>query len=93
VDLTVDFVEHELTPGAWLWIRIGQVQRFGRGLSAADGTIVLFQPGFLPPHSDLAAKNVAAELGFADPSDFTKFFRLRTGTTPGEFLMRATDRA
>ncbi|MGA5203361.1 helix-turn-helix domain-containing protein [Streptomyces variegatus] len=232
--LTVDFVEHELPPGAWLWIRPGQVQRFGRDLSAADGTIVVFQPGFLPPstlaaadlgppyqqapvrpsgqdaralrlgldhlafefaamssmplashvevlrhlvsvlilrlakvtggsaapgpaaevfrrlfeaverdhmvtrrvgdyaaalgysprtlsratlaatgmsakkyidervlleakrlllHSDLAAKNVAAELGFADPSDFTKFFRLRTGTTPGEFRMRATDSA
>jgi AraC-like DNA-binding protein len=54
---------------------------------------VLLEAKRLLLHSDLAAKNVAAELGFADPSDFTKFFRLRTGTTPGEFLMRATDRA
>lgn len=228
--LTVDFVEHELPPGAWLWIRPGQVQRFGRDLPDAEGTIVVFQPGFLPPatlaaagmdppyrqapvlpsgqdaralrlgldhlafefaaltslplashievlrhlvsvlvlrlakatggsaapgpatevfrrlsdaverdhrvtrrvedyaaalgysprtlsraslavtgmsakkyidervlleakrlllHTDRAAKDVAAELGFADPSDFTKFFRLRTGTTPGEFRARA----
>lgn len=45
----VDFVEYELEPGSWLWIRPGQVQRFGQDLVTADGVIVLFQPGFLPP--------------------------------------------
>ncbi|WP_327293736.1 MULTISPECIES: helix-turn-helix transcriptional regulator [unclassified Streptomyces] len=45
----VDFVEHDLEPGSWLWIRPGQVQRFGPDLVRADGVIVLFQPGFLPP--------------------------------------------
>ncbi|MFF1359974.1 helix-turn-helix domain-containing protein [Streptomyces sp. NPDC058297] len=51
----VDFVEHELRPGSWLWIRPGQVQRFGTDLVAADGLIVLFQPGFLPPATVSAA--------------------------------------
>ncbi|MER6034048.1 helix-turn-helix transcriptional regulator [Streptomyces sp. NPDC001835] len=51
----VDFVEHELRPGAWLWIRPGQVQRFGPDLVAADGVVVLFQPGFLPPATVTAA--------------------------------------
>lgn len=45
----MDFVEYELEPGSWLWIRPGQVQRFGQDLVTADGVIVLFQPGFLPP--------------------------------------------
>ncbi|WP_329579328.1 helix-turn-helix domain-containing protein [Streptomyces sp. NBC_01361] len=51
----VDFVEHELRPGSWLWIRPGQVQRFGPDLVTADGVIVLFQPGFLPPATVSAA--------------------------------------
>ncbi|RVU20880.1 AraC family transcriptional regulator [Streptomyces antnestii] len=51
----VDFVEHELRPGSWLWIRPGQVQRFGPDLVAADGVVVLFQPGFLPSATVSAA--------------------------------------
>ncbi|WP_328316677.1 helix-turn-helix domain-containing protein [Streptomyces sp. NBC_00388] len=51
----VDFVEHELRPGSWLWIRPGQVQRFGPDLEGADGVVVLFQPGFLPPATVSAA--------------------------------------
>ncbi|WP_306316769.1 MULTISPECIES: AraC family transcriptional regulator [unclassified Streptomyces] len=47
--VAVDFVEYELRPGSWLWIRPGQVQRFGPGLASADGVIVLFKAGFLPP--------------------------------------------
>ncbi|WP_322973212.1 helix-turn-helix domain-containing protein [Peterkaempfera griseoplana] len=55
VRMWVDFVEQELQPGSWLWIRPGQVQRFGPDLVAADGVIVLFQPGFLPPATVSAA--------------------------------------
>ncbi|WP_405667259.1 helix-turn-helix transcriptional regulator [Streptomyces sp. NBC_01166] len=51
----VDFIEHELHPGSWLWIRPGQVQRFDPGLVAADGVVVMFQPGFLPPATVSAA--------------------------------------
>ncbi|GGV25670.1 transcriptional regulator [Streptomyces longisporoflavus] len=53
--VAVDFVEHELPPGSWLWIRPGQVQRFSRDLVTADGVVVLFQPGFLPPATVAAA--------------------------------------
>jgi AraC-like DNA-binding protein len=53
--LAVDFVEHELPPGSWLWIRPGQVQRFGPDIRDADGAIVVFQSGFLPPATVAAA--------------------------------------
>ncbi|MFI0239110.1 helix-turn-helix domain-containing protein [Streptomyces sp. NPDC016845] len=55
VRMWVDFVEQELRPGSWLWIRPGQVQRFGSGLATADGVIVLFEAGFLPPATVSAA--------------------------------------
>lgn len=45
---TVDFVTYPCRPGTLLWIRPGQVQRFGRrGLM--NGTHLLFTPAF-PPH-------------------------------------------
>ncbi|MEU6602489.1 helix-turn-helix domain-containing protein [Streptomyces flaveolus] len=53
--MAVDFVEYALRPGSWLWIRPGQVQRFGPDLRAADGVIVLFEAGFLPPATVAAA--------------------------------------
>ncbi|MCX4835123.1 helix-turn-helix transcriptional regulator [Streptomyces sp. NBC_01016] len=49
LQVAVDFVEYELRPGSWLWIRPGQVQRFGRDLRTADGVDVVFKAGFLPP--------------------------------------------
>lgn len=55
VQMWVDFVEQELRPESWLWIRPGQVQRFASDLAAVDGVIVLFQPGFLPPATVTAA--------------------------------------
>ena len=36
-------------------------------------------------HSDSSAANVALELGFAAPSHFTRFFRAKTGLTPGAY--------
>ncbi|MEU6142693.1 AraC family transcriptional regulator [Streptomyces sp. NPDC047081] len=44
----VDFVTHPCRPGTLLWIRPGQVQRFGRA-GTMNGTLVLFTPAF-PPH-------------------------------------------
>ncbi|MET7335720.1 helix-turn-helix domain-containing protein [Nonomuraea sp. NPDC005650] len=44
----VDFADYAVTDGTWLWVRPGQVQRFG-DLSGATGTVVLFQPDFLDP--------------------------------------------
>jgi AraC-like DNA-binding protein len=46
---------------------------------------VLLEAKRLLRHSGLPAKEVADRLGFIDASDFTKFFRLRTGMTPGAF--------
>ncbi|WP_416223254.1 helix-turn-helix domain-containing protein [Streptomyces hygroscopicus] len=45
---TVDFVTHPCRPGTLLWVRPGQVQRFGRA-GSMNGTHLLFTPAF-PPH-------------------------------------------
>ncbi|MEV7732851.1 helix-turn-helix transcriptional regulator [Streptomyces sp. NPDC088921] len=45
---TVDFVTYPCRPGTLLWIRPGQVQRFGRR-GTMNGTHLLFTPAF-PPH-------------------------------------------
>ncbi len=42
----VDFTDHTLDPGSWLWVRPGQIQQF-RQSSGVTGTLVLFQPGVL----------------------------------------------
>lgn len=52
---TVDFTGYALSEGSWLWVRPGQVQQFG-DLAAAEGTLVLFQPGFLDPATAAAAR-------------------------------------
>ncbi|MFD8863847.1 helix-turn-helix domain-containing protein [Streptomyces sp. NPDC059590] len=44
----IDFADYAVTDSTWLWVRPGQVQRFG-DLGAATGTLVLFQPDFLDP--------------------------------------------
>ena len=43
---TVDFQEYTVDPGAWLWVRPGQVQRF-EPLGAVEGAVVLFQQEYL----------------------------------------------
>ncbi|MBH5333599.1 helix-turn-helix domain-containing protein [Streptomyces pactum] len=47
---TVDFTAYPLSAGGVLWVRPGQVQQVG-DLGAVEGTVVLFQPGFLPPRT------------------------------------------
>ncbi|WP_433286396.1 helix-turn-helix transcriptional regulator [Pseudonocardia sp. CA-142604] len=44
---SLDFTEHTLPAGAWLWARPGQILQYGPELTEAHGTVVLFQPGFL----------------------------------------------
>ncbi|MFE2069213.1 helix-turn-helix domain-containing protein [Streptomyces sp. NPDC059467] len=44
----VDFVTYPCRPGTLLWVRPGQVQRFGRP-GTMNGTHLLFTPAF-PPH-------------------------------------------
>lgn len=56
VACSVDFREHRLAPGGWLWVRPGQVHQYCSDLTDADGAIVLFQPGFLSPATAEAAR-------------------------------------
>ncbi|MGW1894947.1 helix-turn-helix domain-containing protein [Streptomyces sp. NPDC002004] len=45
---TVDFREHTLESGSWLWVQAGQVHQYVPGdHAAARGTIVIWQPGFV----------------------------------------------
>ncbi|MDJ1370727.1 helix-turn-helix domain-containing protein [Gulosibacter molinativorax] len=55
----VDFHHYALADGAWLWVRPGQVQRFG-DLAEASGTVVMFSSGVLSP-------SIAAEAALDDP--------------------------
>ena len=41
-------------------------------------------------HTDLAVKEIAFDLGFADASYFTRFFKHQTGATPADY--RASSR-
>ncbi|MEU8887759.1 helix-turn-helix transcriptional regulator [Streptomyces sp. NPDC048442] len=53
--LMVDFTSYRLLPGEWLWVRPGQVHRWDN-LSGAEGTLVLFEAGFLDPATGAAAR-------------------------------------
>ncbi len=55
----IDFHDYAVADGAWLWVRPGQVQRFG-DLTAASGSVVMFPPGTLPP-------TTASDAGLDDP--------------------------
>ena len=44
----VDFHDYALVDGTWLWVRPGQVQRFG-DISEVSGSVVLFPAGALSP--------------------------------------------
>jgi AraC-like DNA-binding protein/quercetin dioxygenase-like cupin family protein len=50
----VDFAEHRLRPGAVLWVRPGQVQRWG-DLTGFDGYTLAFPPGLVDPETDALA--------------------------------------
>jgi AraC-like DNA-binding protein len=44
----LDFADHPLTPGAVLWVRPGQVQRWG-DVRSYDGHVLIFPAGLLDP--------------------------------------------
>jgi AraC-like DNA-binding protein len=44
---SLDFTDHELRAGSWLWVRPGQVHRYDSDLRRAEGRVVLFLSGFL----------------------------------------------
>ena len=51
----VDLSDFTVGPGAWLWVRPGQIQHWG-DLRRADGTLILFEPDFLDQHTAVAAQ-------------------------------------
>ncbi|WP_217552235.1 AraC family transcriptional regulator [Streptomyces sp. GbtcB6] len=52
---TVDFTEHVLRPGSWLWVRPGRVHQWGN-LANAEGTLILFQQDMLDAATAVAAR-------------------------------------
>ncbi|MFD8010766.1 helix-turn-helix transcriptional regulator [Streptomyces sp. NPDC058955] len=46
---------------------------------------VILEAKRLLAHDDAPVVSIAARLGFPDPSNFTKYFTQRTGTTPAAF--------
>lgn len=56
VTCSVDFREHQVGAGGWLWVRPGQVHQYHSDLMDADGAIVLFQSGFLSSATAEAAR-------------------------------------
>jgi AraC-like DNA-binding protein len=53
---SLDFTDHTLSAGDWLWARPGQILQFGTGLAEARGTVVLFPAGFLGSPTVVAAR-------------------------------------
>jgi hypothetical protein len=51
----VDFVDYSIEPGTWLWVRPGQVQRWG-DVTAVDGNLILFEDDFLDPETARVAR-------------------------------------
>ncbi|GAA3853443.1 AraC family transcriptional regulator [Streptomyces lannensis] len=49
LEYSLDFTEHRLDEGSWLWARPGQVHQFHSDLAAAEGVVILIRPGFLGP--------------------------------------------
>ncbi|MCI2422113.1 AraC family transcriptional regulator [Saccharopolyspora sp. K220] len=61
---SLDFTDCELGPGSWLWARPGQLHRYDSDLSAAQGRVVLFLPGFL---DSTTAENAGVDRGVWQP--------------------------
>lgn len=52
---TVDFTDHRVSAGEWLWVRPHQVHRWG-DIEHADGVLVLFRDDFLDPAAAAATR-------------------------------------
>lgn len=86
------FAEHRTT--AWYARRLGYSERTLNRLArahagtSAKGLIdrrVILEAKRLLAHEQIAVAAIAARLGFDDAANFSKYFRHRTGTTPGAF--------
>ncbi|MFI6728422.1 helix-turn-helix domain-containing protein [Streptomyces atratus] len=43
----LDFADEELSEGAWMWARPGQIHQFRSDLTAVDGVVIMVDPGFV----------------------------------------------
>ncbi|MEV7323085.1 AraC family transcriptional regulator [Streptomyces sp. NPDC093970] len=43
----LDFADEELSEGAWMWARPGQIHQFRSDLTAAEGVVIMVDPGFV----------------------------------------------
>lgn len=65
----VDFADHVLEPGSALWVRPGQVQRWG-DVTAYDGWVLIFPAGLLDPATaHLTQAESAAGSAWWSPDD------------------------
>ncbi|MGX9882978.1 helix-turn-helix domain-containing protein [Streptomyces sp. NPDC002276] len=62
---------------------------FRRYSAALEDARVLLEAKRLLVHTDATAADISRTLGFAEPTDFAKFFRKRDGRTPLEFRAMA----
>jgi AraC-like DNA-binding protein len=68
---TVDFSDHPLRPGDILWVRAGQVHRWG-AISALEGIVVMFGPHSVDdPTSDLIKSHVIRPRNHWPDADLT----------------------
>jgi AraC-like DNA-binding protein len=55
------------------------------GLPVNDGGIASLVEKPVKMYTDKSAKEIAFELGFSDPVQFSRLFKRETGITPGDF--------
>lgn len=63
----------------------------GVGAKAFIGLRISLEAKRLLAHTALPIALIGERLGFQDPTNFVKFFRLEAGCTPGEFRRRQTE--
>lgn len=66
---------------------LSRATQAGAGVGAKEfiDSRVVLEAKRLLAHADMPAASVATRLGFADPTNFAKFFEHRTGLPPGAF--------
>jgi len=74
--------------------RLGELMhaRFGRSPKQIVDERVVLEAKRLLAHSELSVKQLAARLGFAESSNFGKFFRANAGMTPLDFRRNSPSR-
>lgn len=86
----VDFVAHELGPGDALWVRPGQVHRWG-DVSSIEGRVALFPPHAIPPEVQEALTTFGYTGSTAPTSAWPAPTLARAGVTASWHALHAGD--